>query len=188
MVTISFVADFTTKPWDLTLTQEGYHFYLSGKECLPSQAELDYIFDQTPAVLTAMEGGTMSDEIKGEFRVKVADRSIVRSTHYTWNVKRVDGQPISPQELTYAFASRAFIRLAEKSQPTVSLPLSALKDLLDADKSVSAALVSAIANADCESGELIIDDQEHAASLVDTGFAVATGKPGRYVLSTINVT
>jgi hypothetical protein len=185
-IVTTFSFNYTLAPAgiDTEPPEAGYTVTLQGNAGEPTRFEINSVIDNTARAALALTIGKATQGTKFEIDEKRGTLDHLRSTHYTWNVVRNDGQPMLGHELQAAMLEFTMLCMNE---PVYSIPRSTLDTLLSADKSLSQALADAIRDAAPLQREVQIHEPEVAAGLVKLGLISPSGVAGEYVLLDIEV-
>ena len=119
-----------------------------------------------------------------DIKVEADELEQLRSDHYTLHVRRDDGMPMQKSEVQFAIMMETISR---RNEPVFSVPRSALRKLLWADKEAGRAFYNSLADAQYSQRTVWIEDKAIADRLVQIDLIVPSKVVGEYILVDIAV-
>jgi hypothetical protein len=109
--------------------------------------------------------------------------------HYTIRILRKDGQSLAPSEVTFALLTYEYARLdfERQREHVVAMPLSTLRQLLDASKSTQVAFTAAIEEMSPSDQAIDLTDESVARELMSLGLLIPAEHPDHYLLQDLEL-
>ena len=181
MPTISF--DVVLGP-EIAPTRTAYFIELLGDQSDPTPEEQRIVMSKLAVHASRIRMKPRTAQNAVPLAVESHEAAELLCEHYTVRILREDGQSLAPSEVALALLTYEYARLDAEMQRehVVAMPLSTLRQLLDASKVTQAALTSALEEMGPQDDEIRISEEDVVRDLMRLGLLIPAEDPDYFYL------